>query len=76
MGMLAALVVQMVMLVGMNVIVLMDVSVFVGVGNTIVGVLMGMIVGMFVVVVMTAHVIVIEMHRKAPLRFFFYYIRK
>ena len=76
MGMFAALVVQVVMLMGVNMVVSVDMGVFVGMCNTIVGVLMGMVVGMFVVVVMTANMIVIKMHRKAPLRFFLYYIRK
>ena len=50
---------------------LMAVCMLVGVGDTVMGMLMG--VGMFVIVAMTANMIVMKMHNKSSLRFSFYY---
>ena len=61
--------VEMIVVMGMGVIVLVCVGMLVGVGNTVVGVLVGM--GMFVVVGVFAacHVIVMNMHKCSPYYF-------
>jgi hypothetical protein len=68
MGVLRALLVQMVVLMGMHMVMLVSMVVGVGMGHTVVGVLVGMGVGMFVVV--GAHMIVMNVHSNSPLRFF------
>jgi hypothetical protein len=61
---------QSVMIVGMHMVVLVAVAVLVGVGNTVVGVLVA--VGMAMVMgVVIAQVVMIQMHNKTPLHFFF-----
>ena len=59
-----------VVIVGMHMIMVVLVAVFVGMGHTVVGVLMGMAVAMIVGVVI-AQMVMIQMHDKAPLHFFF-----
>ena len=68
-GVCVALAVQMVVGVGMLVVMLMAMCMGMGMGDTVMGVLMG--VGMLVVVAMTTDMIVVDMHRKSSLHFFF-----
>ena len=65
-----ALGVEGVMIVGMYVIMVVLMAVFMGMGHTVVGVLVSVAVAMIVGVVIT-QVVVIQMHNKAPLHFFF-----
>jgi len=74
MGMLGAVIVKVVVVMGMTVVVGVLMVVGVGVGNTVVGVLVGMGVGMGMAV--AAHMVVINVHNIAPLGFFFYYTEK
>ena len=71
MGVLGAMVMEMIMGVGMRMIVGMGMGMLVGVSNTVVGVLMGM--GMLVVMGMTADMIVMQMHGWFSFAFFLYY---
>ena len=64
-----ALAMQMVVGMGMVMVVFVAVCMLVGMGHAIVGVFMG--VGMFVVMAMTAHMIVMDMHRESSLHFSF-----
>jgi hypothetical protein len=72
-GMLCALVMEVVVLMGMDMVVAVDMLVGMGVGHAVVSVFVCMGVGMLVVMGMTAHMIVIKMHSDAPLLFFLYY---
>lgn len=63
------IVMQMVVGMGMGMLVAVFVGMLVGVRNTIVGVLMGMGMTMAVVVVAAGNMIVIQMHKFAPLFF-------
>ena len=76
MVMTVTLAVEMIVLMGMNMIVTVGVDMVMGMGNTIMGVLMGM--GMLVVVVMamTGHMIMMNVHRESPLLFSFIIPRK
>jgi hypothetical protein len=67
MGMLCAVIVQMLVLMGMGMIVGVGVGMFMGMGNTVVGVFVCM--GMLMVVGMLTQVIVMQMHNIAPLIF-------
>jgi ABC-type arginine/histidine transport system permease subunit len=75
MGVLRAMVMEMVVIMGMRMVVGVLVGMLMGVGNTVMGVLMGMGVGVFVAVVMAAHMIVVQMHGNFSFAFFLYYIR-
>ena len=74
-GVLSAMVVEMLVVMGMGMIVSVCVVVCMAVGHTVVGMFMGMGVGMFVVMGMTAHMIVMQMHGKFSFAFFLYYSR-
>ena len=63
---------EMIMLMGMGMVMLVGMRMGVGMGNTVVGMLMGM--GMLVVVAVAADMIVMLMHSYILLAFFFYYI--
>jgi len=65
-----ALGVEGVVIVGMYVIMVVLVAVFMGMGHTVVSVLVGVAVAMIVGVVI-AQVVMVQMHNKAPLHFFF-----
>jgi hypothetical protein len=72
-GMFGAVVVQMLMVVGMLVGMFMSVVVSVGMGHTVVGMFVGVGMGMGVVMMVTAHMIVIQMHNDRSFMFLFYY---
>ena len=66
-GMIMAVLVEVLMLMGMVMGMLVGMDMLVGVGNTVVGVLVG--VGMFVVVAVATHMIVMDMHKNRSFRF-------
>jgi len=73
MGMLRTLGVEVVVVMGMLVGMLMGVGMLMAVGHTVMGVLVGMGMGMLVVmiVMMTADMIVMQMHKYRSFSFFF-----
>ena len=69
MVMCVAVLMQMIMLMGMGVIMAVSMGMLVGMGDTVVGVLVGMCVFVVMVMAMTAHVIVMNVHNIAPYPF-------
>jgi hypothetical protein len=64
--------VEVIVVVGMDMVMLVGMVMGVAVGNTVVGVLMGVGMGMLVAVVV-ANMIVMDVHSVSPYAFFFYY---
>ena len=63
MGVLVTMVMEVVMVMGMGMIVGMAVAVLMGMGNAVVGMLVGVGVGMLVVMSAAGHMVVMDMHK-------------
>jgi hypothetical protein len=66
---------QMIVVMGMRMTVGVGVVMGMGMGNTVMGMLVGVGMGVLVVVVTAGNMIVMDMHGKSSLSFFYHYIR-